>query len=373
MSRIFAARRGIIVSADAVFLMFVTFAVGACGIVRRASAAADLIRHPHNYIYMNGMSLLAFVKKWTLPVAIAAGTTFYLLFSRVEALAPAGDALGPWLEASLPYGMFLVLYVTFCKINASDIRPRLWHLWLEVTRLVLSLLLVWLAVSAGSGDTKIVLEGAFACVVCPTAGAAAVITEKLGGSIASITMFTVIDNLVTALLIPLLFPVVEREAHIPFLTMSLLVLRNVASVLVAPLVLAYVTRKFIPRLGDFIRSKHNLGFYLWCFNLSVVTGVTVHNVLCSTVSGAVLLWLLALPLAVAFLLFSLGKGLGKPYGESVCGGQGLGQKNTVVAIWLTVSFLNPAAAVGPGAYVIWQNIINAWQLWYKGKYGRLKW
>ena len=55
--------------------------------------------------------------------------------------------------------MFLVLYVTFRKINARDIRPRLWHLWLEGARLALSLLLVWLAVSAGSESTDIVLDG----------------------------------------------------------------------------------------------------------------------------------------------------------------------------------------------------------------------
>ena len=45
----------------------------------------------------------------------------------------------------------------------------------------------------------------------------------------------------------------------------------------------------------------------------------------------------------------------------------------VVGIWLTISFLNPLAAVAPGAYVLWQNMVNAWQLWYKEKYGKLKW
>ena len=83
--------------------------------------------------------------------------------------------------------------------------------------------------------------------------------------------------------------------------------------------------------------------------------------------------LLGLPLVVAVVLFSLGNSLGRPYGENISGGQALGQKNTVVAIWLTVTFLNPLAAVGPGAYVIWQNMINSWQLWYKEKYGTVKW
>ncbi|MBO5186426.1 MAG: transporter [Prevotella sp.] len=319
------------------------------------------------------MSILSFVKKWTLPVAICIGTVFYLLFSSVEILQPVGDAIGPILADSLPYGMFLILYVTFCKIKVSEMKPRPWHLWLQVSRVVIALLLVWAIVSVGSASVKLVLEGAFVCVVCPTAAAAAVVTEKLGGSIASLTVFTIIDNLVTSLIIPLLFPLVEKEAHIPFLATSLLVLRNVASVLVAPLVLALLTRKLAPRLNERICRTRNFGFYMWCFNLAVVTGLTVHNIIYSSVTGIVLAALLGLPLVVAVVLFSLGKSLGRPYGENISGGQALGQKNTVVAIWLTVTFLNPLAAVGPGAYVIWQNMINSWQLWYKEKYGTVKW
>ena len=59
--------------------------------------------------------------------------------------------------------------------------------------------------------------------------------------------------------------------------------------------------------------------------------------------------------------------------DSISAGQALGQKNTIVGIWLTITFLNPLAAVAPGAYVLWQNVVNAWQLWYKRKYGTLKW
>lgn len=277
------------------------------------------------------------------------------------------------LVDTLPYGMFLILYVTFCKIQLRDMKPRPWHLWLQIARVAISVALVWLITSVDDEGLKLVLEGAFVCVVCPTAAAAAVVTEKLGGSIASLTIFTIIDNLVTSLIIPVLFPFVEKEAHIPFVATSLLVLRNVASVLVAPLVLAVLTRKFLPRLNERICRTRNFGFYMWCFNLAVVTGLTVHNILYSSVTGVVLVGLLSLPLVVALVLFSLGKGVGRPYGDNISAGQALGQKNTVVAIWLTVTFLNPLAAVAPGAYVIWQNMVNAWQLWYKEKYGRVKW
>lgn len=88
--------------------------------------------------------------------------------------------------------------------------------------------------------------------------------------------------------------------------------------------------------------------------------------------GWLLALLLLLPLVVTIAQFAIGKAVGRPFGASISAGQALGQKNTVVGIWLTLTFLNPLAAVAPGAYVIWQNMVNAWQLWYKGKYGKLK-
>ena len=48
-------------------------------------------------------------------------------------------------------------------------------------------------------------------------------------------------------------------------------------------------------------------------------------------------------------------------------GQALGQKNTVLAIWMAYTYLNPLSSVGPGSYVLWQNLINSWQLWKKRK------
>ena len=63
------------------------------------------------------------------------------------------------------------------------------------------------------------------------------------------------------------------------------------------------------------------------------------------------------------LQFFLGKRIGARYGERITGGQALGQKNTILAIWLAHTYLTPVTAVGAGSYVVWQNIINSWQLW----------
>lgn len=319
------------------------------------------------------MQIVTFLKRWSLPCSIVLGAVIYLLFAYIPLLQPVGDAVGPWLEELIPFVLFGLLYVTFCKIQIHDMRPRAWHFWLQSIRVALSGLLVWLISLATGADTKLVLEGVFICVICPTASAAPVVTERLGGSIASLTVYTIIANVVTSVIIPLFFPMVEKSADISFLSASLMVLRNVTSVLVAPLVLALVSRKVVPRFTDRIRAMDNLGFYMWCFNLTIITGLTMRNILRSSVSGGVLLLLLVLPLFVSLFQFAVGKWVGRFYGDSISAGQALGQKNTVVGIWLTFTFLNPLAAVAPGAYVLWQNMINAWQLWCKDKYGRLRW
>lgn len=317
--------------------------------------------------------MISFFKRFSLPVSLLVGIVFYLMFSRIDILVPVGDVTGPLLLDIMPVVLFTILYVTFCKIQIKEMKPRTWHFILQGIRIVLSGLFVWLITLTSDADTKLVLEGVFICIICPTAAAAPVVTEKLGGSIGSLTIYTIIANVVTTIIIPLFFPMVEKSADMSFIFAVLMVLKNVTLVLVVPLALALISRKVIPSFTTCLAKKKNLGFYLWCINLSIVSGVTVRNILQSTVSGTSLVLLLVLPLFVTVAQFAIGKAVGRPFGDSISAGQALGQKNTVVGIWLTISFLNPLAAVAPGAYVLWQNMVNAWQLWYKEKYGKVKW
>lgn len=318
------------------------------------------------------MGIIKFVKQWTLPCAMVFGACVYLLFSEVSFLEPVGNAVGPFFMEIMPLLIFAILYVTFCKIRLHDLRLRAWHIWLQVIRVALACLLV-LAMTAVGHESKLILEGAFVCIMCPTAAAAAVITDKLGGSIASMTVYTLIDNGLTAILIPLLFPLVEKEADISFLTSFLIILEKVVTVLILPFVCAMATRRWLPKIAEAIKSAKNLAFYMWGFNLSIVMGMTLHNILTASVSGLTMTMLLTVPLVVTIVLFAIGKDLGKRYDDSISGGQAMGQKNTIVGIWLTVTYLNPTAAIAPCAYVVWQNTVNAWQLWCKQKYGKLLW
>ena len=79
------------------------------------------------------------------------------------------------------------------------------------------------------------------------------------------------------------------------------------------------------------------------------------------------LWIALACLVICCLQFLLGKTIGSRYNDRISAGQALGQKNTVLAIWMAYTFLNPLSSVGPGSYVLWQNIINSYQLWKKRK------
>lgn len=320
------------------------------------------------------MKVTAFIKQNSLFLSMAIGALVYETFAHIQVLEPVGRSMGPLLTDWLPIGLFLLLYATFCKINISEMKPRTWHFVIQLVRTSLAALMVLLISLFGdNADVKLVLEGIFICFICPTAAAVVVVTEKLGGSIGSLTMFTIIANMVTMFIIPLFFPMVERGADITFVSSMLMILRNVTVVLVVPLLLALLSRRTVPNFVKHLNKHKDIGFYIWCVNLSIITGITLHNIEKSNITGCVLWLLLTAPLLVCLIQFSLGKWIGRFWNESISAGQALGQKNTVVGIWLTLTFLNPLAAISPGAYVLWQNLVNGWQIWYKEKHGRLKW
>ncbi|MCD8202100.1 MAG: bile acid:sodium symporter [Prevotella sp.] len=319
------------------------------------------------------MGLIRFVKKWTLPCSMVMGAFVYFLFTEIKPLEPIGMATAPYITDLLPVLLFLMFYITSLKMRIVELRPRAWHFWLQVIIVILSAIVVGVILLVDDYKTKLILEGVFICFICPTAIAAPVITEKLGGSSASLTVFILIVNCVASITIPIFFPLVEKETDITFLVAFLTIFKRLITVLILPLFLAQLTRRYLPKLTERLNRHKNIAFYIWAFNLSIVMGMTVHNITCATIGGVTMLLLIVLPLGVTIFLFSVGKAVGHHAGESINAGQALGQKNTILGIWLTMNFLNPTAAIAPCAYVVWQNIVNSWQLWYKEKYGELKW
>ena len=124
----------------------------------------------------------------------------------------------------------------------------------------------------------------------------------------------------------------------------------------------------MPRVHASIASRQSLSFYLWACALIIVVGNAVSFVMHEPADRIPEMIIIAIAsLAVCCIQFGIGRVIGRRYGDKISGAQGLGQKNTVLAIWMALTYLNPIASVGPAAYVAWQNTINSLQLYYKGR------
>lgn len=262
----------------------------------------------------------------------------------------------------LPYLLFLMLTVTFCKVALSDIRISLLHLILLTVQIVGSVC----AYYALRDFNIYVAEGAMICVICPTATSAAVITDKLGGSAASLTTFTLLSNIGCAVTAPALFPVIHPLGiDMTYWQSVLIILQKVFPLLICPFVLAMFLRRFTPRVHGRILAFPDTAFYLWAVTITILMGKTIAIII-EEQENLALQGLIALAaFGICCLQFLIGKLAGSYWSMRISGGQSLGQKNTVFAIWLAHTYMTPISAIGAGSYVFWQNIINSWQLWHR--------
>ncbi len=310
--------------------------------------------------------ILRFLKNWTLPLAMMAGTLVYFFFARISFLAPVKPYVNALVAILTPALIFAQLLLTFCKVEVHELKPKSWHGWLLLFQSVSCLVVASILILCPMEEVyREVFEGAMVCLICPTATAAAVITGKLGGSAASLTTYTLLSNLLAAISVPLVFPLVEPHAEITFWVAFLKILSKVFPLLLFPFFLAWFLRVFLPKVHHFLLGFHDAAFYLWGVALAIVSGQTVRSLMNSEAPVFVEVLIALAGLVACCIQFYLGKKIGGHYKERISGGQALGQKNTVLAIWMAYTYLNPLSSVGPGSYVLWQNIINSYQLWKK--------
>ena len=314
------------------------------------------------------MDVIRFIKDWTLPVAIAVGSVCYLTFYWVPALDEAGNTLRPVFDVIFPLFVFLTLFVTFCKVDYHQMLPHRWHAGVLVAQLLLVAvnigIILWVQDDAAQ---KTLWEAVLTCIIGPSAAAAPVVVGKLGGNISTMTTYTLLSSLVSAVLIPLVFPILEQTVHVDFLLAFLIILEKVSIVLLLPLVLGWTVQHYLHGLHRRIVSMPNLSFYFWAISLSITTGITVRNIVHSEATVLLLLMIAVTTFILCFVQFAIGRGIGRWLGEEINAGQALFQKNTALSIWVAYMYLNPVASVGAGCYVLWQNIINSIEIWQERK------
>ena len=297
---------------------------------------------------------------------MGAGALLYLLFAFTPQLDDMATAMGPFFATILPLFMFLILFVTFCKVDFRQLRPVAWHGWVVLFQvLFIGVLMALMLMPSGEPPTqaKVLMEALLMCCISPCATAAAVVTQKLGGSLEQMTTYTFLSNFMTVLLAPLCFPLIEKGADITFLAAFTKILHEVFLVLVVPMLLAYIVKHHLKGLHRRIVAVRDLSYYLWACSLMIVTGTTVKNIVHAEVSVWLLTAIALLGLLICIVQFAVGRFIGHYFDHTQEAGQALGQKNTAFAIWLSSAYLNPLSSVGPGCYILWQNIVNSIEIY----------
>lgn len=289
------------------------------------------------------------IKSFILPLAMLIGGVFYGFFSQIA--------------VAIPYFIFAMLFLTFCRLSPREVRLHRLHAVLLLIQigggLALYYALAFLNVT--------VAEGVFMCVLAPTAMAATVITGMLGGNAGFMATYTLISNVGMAVLAPAVFALLGKQEGLTFAQTFLYVCRQLAPMLVLPLAVAWGLRWIAPKVHQAIAAKSHLTFYIWALSLTSITGRTVRFLIEQPNPDYRTETVIALlALVVCLAQFKSGKALGSRWGDRIATGQAMGQKNTILAIWMAQSYLNPIASVGPASYVLWQNIVNSYQIWLKG-------
>ena len=321
--------------------------------------------------------VLRFIKDWMLAFAIGIGAAAYLCYSRFGLFDPIRPYAADAVAVIQPTLLFLMLFLSFCKVDPKQLRFHRWHLWLLLIQCI-TFAVLGITVFLFSDMpvvVKVLIESAMICLICPTATAAAVVTDKLGGDVPGIVTYTMLINIATALLVPVIVPIIHVEgANYSFGTMFWMILSRVVPMLVFPLLLAWLVRYAMPRLHALLLKPRNLAFYLWCVGLSIAIATSTRSLLRSQHGWEIAVLIAAVSFVCCIAQFMIGHRLGRRYANNrglgddkvmiaqTTAGQALGQKNTIFIIWVAYTFFDPVSSLAGGFYSIWHNIYNSWQL-----------
>ena len=332
------------------------------------------------------MNIIKVIKDWMLPIAMVTGASVYLLYHILpEPVHKAGPFLETFVDILQPLLIFSMLFLTFCRIEPKELKPHRWHWWLLLIQGGLFVILGAVAwglmkfLPDSSHNGVILLESAMLSLICPTATAAAVVTRKLGGDVPGLTTYIVLINLLTALLVPLVVPVIHPQSGTGFWEAFSMILAKVFPLLITPCLCAWLVRYLAPGFHRKLMQYPDLAFYIWAVALALAIAVTTKSIVHSTLSAGLLLLMSLVSLICCAFQFGMGRYVGSRYRphlrssaqaeeqgreiRKVTAGQSLGQKNTVFAIWMGYTFMTPETAIVGGLYSIWHNIYNSWQLY----------
>ena len=335
------------------------------------------------------------MRKWLdslmLPGAIVLGTSLYLIYHYTPGLHAYGAWLHPLASEGQRWVIAILLFFQFVKISPHDLRLSKWHLKALLIQ-VLSFLVLAGLVALTKGTPRMLLECAMLCMICPTASAAGVITDRLGGRLSATVTYLVMINIAATFLIPLVIPLVNPSSTLGFWAYVGHIALKVFPVLILPGLLAWTLRYTTHKLQRTLMRWAPNSFYVWGVGLTLAMVLATRALMLSGLGAWAIGGIVAVSLACCAVQFLAGRRIGSAgavsfreaklmadasrketapaepcESDAVTAGQTLGQKNTGFLIWLGYNYMTPVTSVAGGLYAIWQNIYNSWEIYRKEK------
>lgn len=291
-------------------------------------------------------------RSFVLPIAIILG----LLFHKYCAM----------FKQYVPILIFAILLLNFVAVDVKKLKITMLDIWLMLFQIVVSMACYWLVIFISGSD--IIAEGILVGVLCPVASSVIVISCMLGANRETVTTYTILGNLMVAIVAPIYFSFIGQQQDMPFLDSLWLILKRVSPIIALPFILALCMQHWLPKVNSFLCKIKGVSFYLWALALLFTLGQTIDFMFLhgkENINSIIALGIASVIFCA--IQFGFGKWLGEKYGDRMAGGQLLGQKNTALGIWIANTYLNPLASVFPALYSVWQNLFNSWQMWKKGK------
>lgn len=262
-----------------------------------------------------------------------------------------------------PLLIFLMLFVTFCRVRIRDLRLSKLHFALLAFQLVVTPVAYYALLPFG----EIVAQGGMVCFLAPIAMAAVAVGALLGANVTTMVSYTLICNLVMAFVAPIYLDLFG-SGECSFAQ----ILSRVVPLLLTPLAMAQLLKLVWRSAAEWIGRHSQMSFYMWLVSMCVTLGRTTNFVYITrdSIPLAVGLALAFVALISCLIQYVLGRLIGRHFNDAGAGAQSLGQKNTVLTVWLAQAFLFPISSIAPTSYIIWQNLVNSYQIYRFDKLNR---
>ena len=303
------------------------------------------------------------IRDWMLPGAIVLGVSMYILYFFTPAMHAYERVLHGMVSEGQRVVIATLLFFQFVKISPHDLKLTRWHLFALAFQVGCFLVLAAIISFMPRGDFRMLMECAMLCLICPTASAAGVITEKLGGNLAGTVTYVVMINVAATFLIPLVIPMVNPSATIGFWAYVGHIAIKVFPVLVLPGLVAWTFRYTTHSFQRRLMRWSSCSFYVWGVGLTLAMVLATRALMESSLGMWAIAGIVLVSLFCCFIQFFTGRRIGGDSLSNLTAGQALGQKNTGFLIWLGYNYMTPVTSVAGGLYAVWQNLFNSWELY----------